>query len=367
MIDVYYAVFPDEEAQGRGFGRPIEWGMDLLSGYNWYCSKRTAIKKIDLYKFWMGYPSRRVSAQLRNGGYDCGLVMGWNSSFLVGCAAILKRSGIPVLVRGDSNVESSRYGNVRFVHQILFRLFDGFLYVGSRNKSFYGMLGIPETKLFPSCHFVDNDFFGRWAKHARNAVEGDGRSYGVSCPVRFLYVGKLEEKKRLNDLLEACHILSSSGMNIVLDIVGQGDQEGRLRERAGKMNIQVNFHGFVDQVNLPRWYAKADCLVLPSDHRETWGLVVNEAMASGLPAIVSDMVGCVEDLVLDGITGFRYSCGDIHALVEKMKTIAVSTTLRQKIGRAAQRHVRRYSVETASRGLVQAVDDLLSPRRHKQQ
>ncbi|WP_425507198.1 glycosyltransferase family 4 protein [Thermomonas carbonis] len=76
----------------------------------------------------------------------------------------------------------------------------------------------------------------------------------------------------------------------------------------------MHFAGFLNQSEITAAYAAADCLVLPSDHGETWGLVVNEAMACGLPALVSDQVGCAVDLIVAGHTGDVFPCGDVAAL-----------------------------------------------------
>ncbi len=80
--------------------------------------------------------------------------------------------------------------------------------------------------------------------------------------------------------------------------------------------------GFQNQRRIAATYAAADALVLPSTSGETWGLVVNEAMACGLPVIVSDQVGCAPDLVLEDETGFTYPCGDVAALAERVGALA---------------------------------------------
>jgi hypothetical protein len=96
-------------------------------------------------------------------------------------------------------------------------------------------------------------------------------------------------------------------------------------------------------------------MVLPSDTGETWGLVVNEAMACGLPALVSDQVGCRQDLILENQTGWSFPCGNIDTLAQKLKDIALlpPDTLKS-IGQYARNHVAAYSPEAAARGTVAA-------------
>jgi glycosyltransferase involved in cell wall biosynthesis len=97
----------------------------------------------------------------------------------------------------------------------------------------------------------------------------------------------------------------------------------------------------------------ADCLVLPSDHGETWGLVVNEAMACGLPAIVSDQVGCAEDLVLEGSTGLVSPVGQPAALAVAMGRMAADPAAAARMGATARERVNTdFSVRNAAEGIL---------------
>lgn len=100
-------------------------------------------------------------------------------------------------------------------------------------------------------------------------------------------------------------------------MVGDGDLRRECQRFAASRGLPVTFTGFLNQGEISAAYAAADCLVLPSDG-ETWGLVVNEAMACELPAIVSVSCGCSVDLIIEGKTGFLYACGDEFALYLNM-------------------------------------------------
>ncbi len=136
---------------------------------------------------------------------------------------------------------------------------------------------------------------------------------------------------------------------------GSGELTQRLRERAALLGIPVHFTGFLNQSELWRAYIPADAFVLPSTNRETWGLVTNEAMIFGLPAIVSDQVGCGPDLVVDGQTGYIFT-GEALGLAEKMIAIA-SDPERAKImgAQAKARVLSKYSMDIATDGLLSAV------------
>ena len=130
-----------------------------------------------------------------------------------------------------------------------------------------------------------------------------------------------------------------------LIVVGDGEYRVALEERVRELDLPVSFCGFINQGDIPGYYQAADCLVLASDHGETWGLVVNEAMASGLPAIVSDQVGCAEDLVTSGQTGDVYPFGQTEMLAGKMLAMASDPENAQKMGQNARDFiVQKYNV-----------------------
>jgi len=128
--------------------------------------------------------------------------------------------------------------------------------------------------------------------------------------------------------------------------------EPTLRDAARAEGVPALFHGFVNQSEMPAVYAASDVMVLPSDGLETWGLAVNEAMACGVPAVVSDAVGCGPDLVEQGVTGAIFPLGDIAAFARALGTAISldSPTTRQQL--AARMQV--YSPLGAAKGIMQA-------------
>ena len=124
----------------------------------------------------------------------------------------------------------------------------------------------------------------------------------------------------------------------------------------------MEFAGFLNQSRILQAYQDADCLVLPSDNGETWGLVVNEAMASGLPVVVSDQVGCHPDLVAQGVTGYVYPCGDTSALAAHMHTMCAAPGAAFLMGQAACQRVRQqFSYEQVVAGIKAAVTQVCKP------
>jgi len=142
---------------------------------------------------------------------------------------------------------------------------------------------------------------------------------------------------------------------IHLLIVGDGALREMIQAKADCLRGSVGrtcvtLTGFLNQSEMPKAYAAADCLVLPSDAGETWGLVVNEAMASGLPAIVSDHVGCGADLIERQTTGNIFPMGDCEQLAVIMAAWADPVRCKS-VRESVQNRVSRYSVARAADGI----------------
>ena len=139
-------------------------------------------------------------------------------------------------------------------------------------------------------------------------------------------------------------------------VVGNGEQMAQALAMVEAHRLPVTFAGFLNQTEMPAAYVAADCLVLPSDFGETWGLVVNEAMASGRPALVSDRVGCGPDLITDGQTGALFPFGDVPALAIRLAALAADRDALAAMGQRAKARVEQdYSVAGAVAGTLAAV------------
>jgi glycosyltransferase involved in cell wall biosynthesis len=154
-------------------------------------------------------------------------------------------------------------------------------------------------------------------------------------------------------------MIHSSRQQPCLVITGDGELKYQLRQLGDRLGVRIVFTGFVNQSRMPEVYASADCCVLPSDYGETWGLVINEAMNFDLPVVVSDRVGCSQDLVQEGVTGYRYSFGHPEQLANTLQKLCDETGERRKLGSGARERVQRYSIEVATAGLMEAIDATL--------
>jgi glycosyltransferase involved in cell wall biosynthesis len=136
-------------------------------------------------------------------------------------------------------------------------------------------------------------------------------------------------------------------------IVGDGEERQSL-ERQADGNPDIRFLGFRNQTELPRFFDLCDVFVLPSRH-EPWGLVVNEAMNAQRPVVVSDDVGCHEDLVREGETGATFPVGDIRALAAAIERVLGAPDVTARMGIAARARIDDFSFEQDVAGLRQAL------------
>jgi glycosyltransferase involved in cell wall biosynthesis len=266
-------------------------------------------------------------------------------------------------MRGDSHLKTSRHPLVSAAKYIPYRWglnrIAAHLYVGAANRRYLRHYGVPERRLFFAPHFVENDRFAASAGSARASgeVQAMRASIGAGPEVTvFLFAGKLIEKKRPADFVAALAELARRGVRAVGAVVGSGPLQPSLEAQAQAGGVDLRWLGFKNQTEIPACYAAADCLVLPSDGRETWGLVVNEAMACGRPAIVSDAVGCAEDLIEPGRTGDVYPVGHAAALADRMAAMANRLAHhRAEVKDAVRARIGRYTCEAAVSGTLEAL------------
>jgi len=353
-LTVLFAHRQTAEQQARaGFGRAFDWDVDLLSGYESRFLVNVA-RQPSTDRFG-GCDTPGVADEIAGGKFDAFVVPGWGLRSYLQAAQACRRARVPVLVRGDSQLGGQRNLAVRLAKAVAFphllRRFDGFLYVGQRHREYLLHYGAPAHRMFFSPHCVDNDAFAAASAAARRKTAAP---QGTTRIRRVLFVGKLISRKHPADLLRAVARLPDRSVNVAF--AGSGEQEGELRKIAAEIGVSADFLGFVNQSELPAVYASADLLVLPSDGLETWGLVVNEAMACSLPAIVSDAVGCGPDLVVPGETGATFPAGDVAALASAIAGVLSLDSDLTRRHLAAKMAV--YSPARAASGIVDAMTTL---------
>jgi glycosyltransferase involved in cell wall biosynthesis len=175
-------------------------------------------------------------------------------------------------------------------------------------------------------------------------------------PVRFLYVGQLIPRKGVSELLEAFSQLGDAELCVAGDgplraLVSQAVRKGRLK-----------YVGHVDRTALQQLYSESDVLVLPSRY-EVWGLVINEALAHGLPVIATQAVGAVDDLLVDDMNGYVTPTGDAAQLREAMARIVDWDEARWRTAESTSLEIgQRWSIDAAAEAFVAACHASLERR-----
>jgi glycosyltransferase involved in cell wall biosynthesis len=355
---VYYSMIPTPGQQGIGFDVPFSWDIPLLEGYEWRVLANRR-KNPDLSGFF-STSNPAVGSVLTENRPDVVILSGWHRLPLLQALWASVKLRIPRIVRGESNSIAKRAKWKKLFHSLHLSSYDAFLSIGKKNREFYIRHGISTSRIFDAPYFVDNARFE--SEYQKNYQDRSEIRKGWKIPETsfcYLFVGKIEPKKRLLDLLKAIDIVRKVRPETHLLVVGTGQLLQEAQLYALTRGLPVTFAGFLNQSEITKAYVAADCLVLPSNAGETWGLVVNEAMACGIPAIVSDQVGCGSDLIEDGVTGKIFPLGNVPALAEILTQLSSSREENLQMGRNAKNKVQEYSVEKTVEGTLRAIDFVL--------
>ncbi|WP_439883011.1 glycosyltransferase family 4 protein [Pontibacter sp. MBLB2868] len=325
ILSVFYTLGQDaSEIIDRGFGKKIKWDIPLLDGYEYKFVQNTA-KEPDTSHF-KGIVNPTLIAAIERFKPSHLLIYGWSFDSHLRVMKYYKNKAI-VLFRGDSTLLDEQGGMKTLLRRIfltfIYSYIDKAIYVGSHNKQYFLKHGIKEQDLVFAPHAIDNE---RFADEKKYKKEGNLIREELGIPEEnrvFLFTGKFEKKK--NPLLLLKVFKSIEQDRISLLFVGNGALEESLKsEAAGCANIY--FLPFQNQKRMPAVYRSADILVLPSSGPgETWGLCVNEAMASGLPVIVSNKVGCAIDLVQEGFNGYTFEARSEESLSKVLNICALKS------------------------------------------
>ncbi|MGP8020833.1 MAG: glycosyltransferase [Limisphaerales bacterium] len=264
-------------------------------------------------------------------------------------------NSVSTIVMSESNSwDEQRFALKEWVKRRLTRMYAAALVGGTAHKHYMVELGLPAERIFLGYDAVDNEYFARGANEVRSQKE-EGRNRSTSSDLRapspqsgegslpekyFLASARFVEKKNLTRLIEAYALYRQKAetgkqKTEIWDLVLLGD--GPLRSTLNSQLSTLNLHGHVQMPGfkqydeLPAYYGLASAFVHAST-TEQWGLVVNEAMASGLPVLVSNRCGCAMDLVKDGVNGFTFDPHNVEQLAVLMLKIWEMEDGRWKMG-----------------------------------
>lgn len=303
--------------------------------------------------------ARELWACLKPGRYALVHLAGWSHPFILMALLICALRGIPTTVESDTPHRAEPVGwrpwVKRMLYPWLFRLPSLFLPGGSRQAAYFRKYGVQEKRIRVAQMTVDVDAMmahqATVPSERRNRIrERQGLTEGH---VVFLFVGRLESHKGIQELLDAYgELRKRAAVECALVVVGDGTCRHEI-DKAAEQMPGIVVAGRLTGADLLDVYAAADVFLLPS-LKEPWGLVINEAMAFGLPVIATNAVGCVDDLVEPGINGLIVPPGNSAALAQAMQRLASDGELRRTWGAAARERIRPWSLRNEAERVVGA-------------
>lgn len=340
------------EATDTGFGTDFAWDVPLLEGYEHrFLDNHSPFSRGSVF---FDNINPGVVSVLRRADFDVIYVNGYTS--LTNWFAFIGSElfNVPILFRGASTLDNPPAPVFRqfkrTVLRTLFSRIEAFAAVGTRNREYFRGFGVPPEAIVLVPNSVDNEFF----QHAGSKLPPKQQlqaELGIGPGPVTLFVGKLVRHKRPESLLRAFDRATDTNEGSLV-FVGDGEKRSDLERTVAQLGRSDNVHftGFVNQSELPKYYKAADVFVLPSS-RETWGLVINEAMNFSLPVVATDAVGAVPDLV-DEDNGRVVATDDVDALAEVLKTLLDSEQLRERLGEESSRRIESWGIEETADGIV---------------
>jgi glycosyltransferase involved in cell wall biosynthesis len=294
---------------------------------------------------------------------DVVVVCGWSPPEGLAALAWCRERGRAAVFLSDTKFDDSpRKWWREAVKRRIVLLGDAALVAGSASREYIVSLGMGKGRVFEGCDVVDNVFFAEGAAAVRGAGGLGRRAPGVPDGPCFMASNRFIPRKNLARLVEAYAryrgVVGGEAWGLVL--LGDGPERPVLDAQiAESVPGGVLFPGFRQIDELPAYYALAACFVHPA-LQDQWGLVVNEAMACGLPVLVSRAAGCAADLVAEGENGWTFdptSVDEMAAALVRMHRLPHAD--RQAMGERGRKIIGDWGLDRYARGLWHAAQAAL--------
>ena len=382
---LFHRFGPYHHARLNAAGRLLQvWGVEACATEDTYAWKKVegaaAFTRVTLTdrdsgdRRWRRELQRKLRRTLDEIKPQVVAVPGWSSADALGALSWCMETNTPTVVMSESTAwDEERVGWKERIKGRLVKLNSAGLAGGTPHADYLAQLGLPPGRIFKGYDIVDNDYFATKAEESRKQKAKIGKLHGLPEKY-FLASARFVEKKNLSRLIEAYaryrEMAEKSEIgNRKLEIwklVLLGD--GPLRETLNSQLSSLNLHdhvllpGFKQYDELPAYFGLAVAFVHAST-TEQWGLVVNEAMASGLPVLVSSRCGCAADLVQEGVNGFNFDPSDTGQLAQLMFRISDFRFPVSDFGAASRRIIADWAPERFANGLCDAVATALKNPR----
>ncbi|HVG22697.1 MAG TPA: glycosyltransferase family 4 protein [Thermoanaerobaculia bacterium] len=331
----------------------LRWDIELLQGYD--------------HRFLPNFGRGDGYARLINpgvvpailrGSFDAVLLfLGWGTVTSLLAITACRMSGTPFLLYGDSSFPPAKRTwrervRAAFLRGV-FALAGGFMVSGVLNAAYYRNYGADASRFFLLPWAIDNERFEQGSRFAAGERDAMRAQFGIApAQIAYVFSAKLVPRKDPMTLLRAVACMRGRERAAVV-FLGHGELREPLEAYARAEGLQVRFAGFVNQADLPKHYAMCDVFVLPSVY-EPRGAVINEAMACGLPVVVTDRCGSIGDIVLEGENAFIYPAGDAAALAHALDALA-DDGVRARMARRSREIIATWDYARGVEGVKQAL------------
>ncbi|MGQ0568864.1 MAG: glycosyltransferase family 4 protein [Armatimonadota bacterium] len=302
-----------------------------------------------------------VISELVRGRFDLIVTLAWTQPYSLQALLVSKFTGVPVFLWEES-IPHEPSLKKRLVMPLIRRViqsYAGYLAASSRCIEYLASFGVERSRIFLFPQVTDHERFT--AQGSRFETDQAALRRELKLPETgpaVMFVGQFIPRKGVLELLDAWRILHARGRShgAFLVLVGGGELRNRLVEEVRRDGLEssVFVSEFKQQDELPIWYAACDIFVLPSRY-DTFGVVVNEAMAAGLPIIATERVGAVGDLVKDGVNGLVVPPGDARALSSALEALIENADRRREMGRMSTELIGGWNVELAVAKFEEAI------------
>ena len=292
-----------------------------------------------------------LSGQLKKEKPDAIIVSGFSSATIkVFLYSIVNRT--PYIIWNGSIAKQGRKDSFirKLQRKFLTRFASTFIAYGTKAKSYLVSMGAASEKVFIATNTVDTSFFENETEKQRGILMDDGLHH-------FIYLGYLVPRKNVGQLVEIAKMLKAQRSDFCIDIIGDGESKDSLEQMVKEYQLtdQIIYHGFKQKEELPPYFAKAKALLFQTDF-DIWGLVLNEAMAAGVPCLSSVNAGASEDLIIDGENGYIVDYQNKDGILEKINFIIENPEKAAVVGKHARKFIRKNaSLSNASVGFVKAI------------
>ncbi len=294
--------------------------------------------------------------RLREGRWDAIIVCGWDTPAALQTAIWARRNAVPLVLWSGSTAGEPNWRRTLFAPIVRrhVQAASAWIAYGTRARDYLVSLGAKEERIRLTYNAIDTETFGQAAATLAPQHAELRQACGVHTPFAILYAGQLIPRKGLQDLLRALAILQREDITLVVAGSGPGESQCRDLGDALGISVYVRYAGFVSRTDLPRYYAMADLMALPS-REEVWGLVINEALACGTPVLTTEAAGAAPDLIQPGVNGYAVPPANPEAIADALARHFSPGADRDAMSEAARRSIAPHTIKRAAGAFEEAV------------